>query len=37
MFHRLVGESPASWRRRHRSAKTVRANTANEQPAAMAA
>jgi AraC family transcriptional regulator len=37
MFHRLVGESPASWRRRHRSAKTARANSANEQPAAMAA
>jgi len=37
MFHRLVGESPASWRRRHRSARSARANTAIEEPAAMAA
>jgi AraC family transcriptional regulator len=37
MFYRFVGETPASWRRRHRSAKTARANSANEQPAAMAA
>ena len=37
MFHRFVGESPASWRRRHRSAEAAPESAAVEQHEAIAA
>jgi AraC-like DNA-binding protein len=37
LFRRLVGESPASWRRRHRSSKPAHPQAAADQPEAIAA